>query len=353
MDSAIKTQFDRCEAEGLCRSDVAGLRMKWIPGQKHLIAQYHPTWQLVKRKASFQKPTMTQPFNPDGFNFTKVKESEVLARVYVKDRKVVFVRDSSDPLPEGVDTLYTILLNVSPICNNHQLLVPNLEKCYNQVWRYDLTENWIVFCENSERDDYVLFFNSLCGFSSVNHLHLQVMYSSSFYATATGSPTLPLPDDFTPSKLPLEYADCRVLFKREFVVCSEVKDWLSQAIKLSIEHDANETAEMGDRKRRELAHCFNELIRACYEQAFPYDVVFCQHGSDIYTFIRRYQQPLEDLHVNPACVELTGVVVYRSEESFDRADQDILMEECKKVVYFEPSIWDDFVRSYVNRIVNN
>ena len=113
------------------------------------------------------------------------------------------------------------------------------------------------------------------------------MYSSSFYATATGSPTLPLPDDFTPSKLPLEYADCRVLFKvgeryyadgkREFVVCSEVKDWLSQAIKLSIEHDANETAEMGDRKRRKLAHCFNELIRACYEQAFPYDVVFCQY----------------------------------------------------------------------------
>ena len=61
---------------------------------------------------------------------------------------------------------------MSPICNNHQLLVPNLEKCYNQVWRYDLTENWIVFCENSERDDYVLFFNSLCGFSSVNHLHV-------------------------------------------------------------------------------------------------------------------------------------------------------------------------------------
>ena len=61
---------------------------------------------------------------------------------------------------------------MSPICNNHQLLVPNLKDCYNQVWRYDLTENWIVFCENSERDDYVLFFNSLCGFSSVNHLHV-------------------------------------------------------------------------------------------------------------------------------------------------------------------------------------
>ena len=114
------------------------------------------------------------------------------------------------------------------------------------------------------------------------------MYTSSFYATATGSPTLPLPDDFTPNKLPLEYAESRVLFKvgagdhvdgkREFVVCSEVKDWLSQTIKLSIEHEADETAETGDRKRRELARCFNELIRACYEHNFPYDVVFCQYA---------------------------------------------------------------------------
>ena len=112
------------------------------------------------------------------------------------------------------------------------------------------------------------------------------MYTSSFYATATGSPTRPLPDDFTPNKLPLEYAECQLLFKvgvvnridhqKEFVVCSEVKDWLSQTIKLSIQHDADETEEIGDQKRRELAYCFNELIRACYEHAFPYDVVFCQ-----------------------------------------------------------------------------
>ena len=33
--------------------------------------------------------------------------------------------------------------------------------------------------------------------------------------------------------------------------------------------------------------------------------------------------------------------------------QDVLLKECKKVVYFESSIWDDFVRSYVNRIVNH
>ena len=33
-------------------------------------------------------------------------------------------------------------------------------------------------CVNSERDDYVLFFNSLGGFSSVNHLHVPLLSAS-------------------------------------------------------------------------------------------------------------------------------------------------------------------------------
>ena len=112
---------------------------------------------------------------------------------------------------------------VSPICNNHHLIIPNLEKCYNQVWRYDLTEDFVTICENSERDDYVLFFNSLGGFSSVNHFHiplillcyfqLQVMYTSSFYATIAGNPQPPLSNDFTINRLPLEYAPCRILYQ--------------------------------------------------------------------------------------------------------------------------------------------
>lgn len=44
---AMKSILRYSELEGLCRSDVAGLRMKWIEGPNRMIAQYHPTWQLV------------------------------------------------------------------------------------------------------------------------------------------------------------------------------------------------------------------------------------------------------------------------------------------------------------------
>ena len=43
-----KSVSNECsEADGLCRSDVAGLRMHWIKGKRHMVAQYHPTWELA------------------------------------------------------------------------------------------------------------------------------------------------------------------------------------------------------------------------------------------------------------------------------------------------------------------
>lgn len=54
---------------------------------------------------------MTEPFSHDAFNFTKVKEPEVLAKYYVDKGKVCFVDKSTSENPEGVSVLYTILLN--------------------------------------------------------------------------------------------------------------------------------------------------------------------------------------------------------------------------------------------------
>lgn len=89
------------EADGLCRSDIAGLRMHWIEGKRHMVAQYHPTWELAvffarfisqkqKRKPYFTRPRMDEPFSSESFNFTKTKPEEVLAKIYVKDGAVYF-----------------------------------------------------------------------------------------------------------------------------------------------------------------------------------------------------------------------------------------------------------------------
>ena len=56
--------------------------------------------------------------------------------------------------------------------------------------------------------------------------------------------------------------------------------------------------------------------------------------------------------VKPACVELTGIVVYRSEETFDKADEAILMKRCKEVVHLEEEAWNSFILSLETRLDN-
>lgn len=60
-----------------------------------------------KRKPFFTRPKVDEPFSSEGFNFTKVKPCEVLAKIYVKDGKVLFVDGSK----VDTSTVYTVLLN--------------------------------------------------------------------------------------------------------------------------------------------------------------------------------------------------------------------------------------------------
>ena len=62
---------------------------------------------LKKRKPFFSRPRVDEPFSSEGFNFTKVNPTELLAKIYVKDGKVYFVDGSEIDVP----TIYTILLN--------------------------------------------------------------------------------------------------------------------------------------------------------------------------------------------------------------------------------------------------
>ena len=92
----------------------------------------------------------------------------------------------------------------------------------------------------------------------------------------------------------------------------------------------------------------------------------------MYVFVRQYQKSLDSVRVNvglnstahlqPACVELTGIVVYRSEETFDHAkcvfiqqfidSEEEMMNLCKEFVYFPEESWKSFVSAYMNRIEN-
>ena len=61
-------------------------------------------------------------------------------------------------------------------------------------------------------------------------------------------------------------------------------------------------------------------------------------------------------------MELTGIVVYRSEEAFDHAEcvlvsqltysEEVLLNLCKKEVYVPGETWEAFIRAYIDRMNN-
>ncbi|CAH8459469.1 unnamed protein product [Schistosoma turkestanicum] len=100
----------------------------------------------------------------ESFNFTKVPKHEFLLNVFEKH--------TTKPC--------SILINVSPFSYLHSLLVPEVEKCYNQFLRKDSFYSVIkCFLLGSNRYS-CMGFNSLLAHASVNHLHFHFWQSPEY-----------------------------------------------------------------------------------------------------------------------------------------------------------------------------
>ena len=130
------------------------------------------------------------------------------------------------------------------------------------------------------------------------------MYTSSFYATATSQPDPPLPPTFSPSKLPVEFATSEFLRKVGSIEISTITDWLCQTVKLRFTGER----EYEHHDREVMAALTNIVIDMCYVKEIPYDVILTKYccnirmrnsnGKEVYVFVRKYQQSLDDLRVN-------------------------------------------------------
>lgn len=106
------------------------------------------------------------PFDAGLFNFTKVKEYEILFCLKRSSEENDTDRESSD----------YIVINVSPLEYCNSLLVPRLKDCLPQV----LTPESILLAIDtvllSNDFSFRAGFNSLGGFASVNHHHYHIYY---------------------------------------------------------------------------------------------------------------------------------------------------------------------------------
>lgn len=102
--------------------------------------------------------SMSQPFTPISFNFTKLSQQEILLDIGNGDANDI------------------IAINASPLEQFHCLLLTERLKCLPQVMTEYSLRKAVELCLLSNSWSLRILFNSLCAHASVNHLHWHLYY---------------------------------------------------------------------------------------------------------------------------------------------------------------------------------
>ncbi|CAG9532476.1 unnamed protein product [Cercopithifilaria johnstoni] len=123
----------------------------------------------VERGERRRKPmhfrAVREPFNNLRWNFTKLKENEILLYLQRKDHL-----PSSDPLD-----FHVVAVNAAPLARGHSLLLPYMNRCAPQVLSevaVRLATDTMLLARDSS---FHVLFNSLLALASINHLHLHLL----------------------------------------------------------------------------------------------------------------------------------------------------------------------------------
>ncbi|KZC09338.1 GDP-D-glucose phosphorylase 1 [Dufourea novaeangliae] len=154
FDRTLKEKWEDAKKKGVFRYILNIKNSKFLTGKYQFLAQLN-TDRGHKRRFPQSIISLTQPFDEKCFNFTHLPPEE----------KVIDLNEDD-----------IIAINVSPIEYCHSLLIPERCKQLPQVvTKYSLYKALDIFLLS--HDSYIrVAFNSLCAYSSVNHLHWHLYY---------------------------------------------------------------------------------------------------------------------------------------------------------------------------------
>ncbi|XP_013404908.2 GDP-D-glucose phosphorylase 1 [Lingula anatina] len=181
FDQMLQSKWTQAMEGGHFRYTLDHVVTRVIPGKRHYVSQLN-----VKRGVERRKPqvidSVNQQFNPDIFNFTKIKPSEVLFELCpthwgqrsngVKD----VISNGAKEDEEQARERNLVIINISPLEFCNALLVPDVDGCTNQVITPKLLRLAIEMMLLSSHPGFRIGFNSLCAYASVNHQHVHAYY---------------------------------------------------------------------------------------------------------------------------------------------------------------------------------
>ncbi|XP_051004736.1 GDP-D-glucose phosphorylase 1 [Acomys russatus] len=180
FDSALCAAWRQRMELGLFRYRLEDLQTQILPGSVGFVAQLNIERGVQRRRPQNIK-SVRQEFDPEKFNFNKIRPGEVLFRLQ---------REPNGPAaPQQGDIL--VLINVSPLEWGHVLLVPEPAHGLPQRLLPGVLRAGLEAVLLSLHPGFRVGFNSLGGLASVNHLHLHGYYLA-HPLPVEGAPSTPL-----------------------------------------------------------------------------------------------------------------------------------------------------------------
>ncbi|XP_002735196.1 GDP-D-glucose phosphorylase 1-like [Saccoglossus kowalevskii] len=176
FDNQLRSRWDYAVKNGYFRYTLDSLKTRIIDGDLKYVAQLNMKRATERRKPQVIK-SVSQPFNPDLFNFLKIKKQEILLELcpqQITDGEVAIATNGDEDTM--LSDTHIIIINVSPLEYCNVLLVPSVESCLPQVLTQSGIELALKMLLISSHQGFRIGWNSLCAFASVNHLHFHAYY---------------------------------------------------------------------------------------------------------------------------------------------------------------------------------
>ncbi|OBS60687.1 hypothetical protein A6R68_08153 [Neotoma lepida] len=180
FDSALCSAWMQRAELGLFRYRLEDLQTQILPGSVGFVAQLN-----IERGAQRRRPqniqSVRQAFDPEQFNFNKIRPGEVLFRLQ---------RQPNGPAAAKQEDIL-VVINVSPLEWGHVLLVPEPAHGLPQRLLPGVLRAGLEAVLLSLHPGFRVGFNSLGALASVNHLHLHGYYLA-HPLPVEGAPSTPL-----------------------------------------------------------------------------------------------------------------------------------------------------------------
>ncbi|XWS27810.1 hypothetical protein CRYUN_Cryun25bG0011900 [Craigia yunnanensis] len=299
LDSLVLGEWEDRMQRGLFRYDVTACETKVIPGEYGFIAQLNEGRHLKKRPTEFCVDKVIQPFDGIKFNFTKVRQEEVLFQFEAsEDGEIQFFPNA----PIDVENSPSVVaINVSPIEYGHVLLIPRILECLPQRIDHDSFLLALYMAAEAGNPCFRLGYNSLGAFATINHLHFQAYYLA-----------VPFPIEKAPTK--------ELTILNDGVIISELLNYPVRGLVFE-----------GGNTLQDLSDTVSDACTCLQDNNIPCNVLISDCGKRIFLLPQCYAEKqalgevspeLLDTQVNPAVWEISGHMVLKRRKDYDEASEE-------------------------------